>query len=246
MEGIRDGNAREALDQYTGDRYTQHSTGVADGKEGFLAFFLPFLERNPVRDITIARALVDGDGVFVHVFQSLNGGEAKWVTADFFDTDAQDKIVEHWDTIQAFVQPTVSGRSMIDGSSTIGDLERTESNRALVSSYLQDVLVARAYHRMGEFIAADQYHEHSPKVPDGLAGVTDYFANAASPSVHYITIHKLLVQGNFAASLSEVRIEGVDHAVIDIFRMAGGQIVEHWDVAEAIAPRDTWNNSGKF
>ena len=39
LEGIRDGNMREALDEHTGDRYTQHSTGVADGKEGFSAFF---------------------------------------------------------------------------------------------------------------------------------------------------------------------------------------------------------------
>ncbi|MEL6852810.1 MAG: hypothetical protein AAFP92_30145 [Bacteroidota bacterium] len=30
LEGIRDGNAREAVYKYTGDRYTQHSTGVKD------------------------------------------------------------------------------------------------------------------------------------------------------------------------------------------------------------------------
>lgn len=28
LEGIRDGNARHAVETYTGDRYTQHSTGV--------------------------------------------------------------------------------------------------------------------------------------------------------------------------------------------------------------------------
>ncbi len=49
LEGIRDGDARRAVHAYTGDRYTQHSTGVRDGAEGFLAFFEPFLERNPKR-----------------------------------------------------------------------------------------------------------------------------------------------------------------------------------------------------
>ena len=39
MEGIRDGNAKDAVEKYTGARYTQHSTGVRDGKEGFLEFF---------------------------------------------------------------------------------------------------------------------------------------------------------------------------------------------------------------
>ena len=66
MDGIRDGNARAAVEKYTGDRYTQHSTGVRDGVEGFVAFFEPFLERNPVRDIQIVRAIEDGAYVFVH------------------------------------------------------------------------------------------------------------------------------------------------------------------------------------
>ena len=97
LEGIRDGNMREALDKYTGDRYTQHSTGVADGKEGFIEFFAPFLERNPIRDIQVVRAIEDGRYVFCHVYQSLNNGEVKWVTADLFDTDEKGRIVEHWD-----------------------------------------------------------------------------------------------------------------------------------------------------
>ena len=41
LEGIRDGNAREAVTKYTEDRYTQHSAGVADGVEGFVAFSFP-------------------------------------------------------------------------------------------------------------------------------------------------------------------------------------------------------------
>lgn len=39
LEGIRDGNVRAAIEAYSGERYTQHSTGVADGAEGFIAFF---------------------------------------------------------------------------------------------------------------------------------------------------------------------------------------------------------------
>lgn len=248
MEGIRDGHAREALDKYIGDRYTQHSTGVADGKDGFLEFFLPFLERNPVRDISVVRSFVDGDEVFVHVFQNLDNGAAKWVTADFFDTDENDKIVEHWDTIQEFRENTASGRSMVDGPTEIEDLDRTEANRSLVAGFMNDVLVGGAFDRMGEFISAEQYDQHSPDVPDGLSGVTSYFADLAKQgiAVDYVKVHKLLVQGNFAAALSEVRVSGEDHAIIDIFRVSDGKIVEHWDVVEKIAPRDTWNNAGKF
>lgn len=99
LEGIRDGRVREAVTKYTGDRYTQHSTGVADGIEGFVAFFEPFVKRCPARDIQVVRMIEDGPYVFAHVFQDINNGEAKWVTADLFDTDENDKIIEHWDVI---------------------------------------------------------------------------------------------------------------------------------------------------
>ena len=39
LRGIRDGEVQEVLDNYMGDTYTQHSTGVKDGKEGFREFF---------------------------------------------------------------------------------------------------------------------------------------------------------------------------------------------------------------
>ena len=248
MEGIRDGNAREALDKYIGDRYTQHSTGVADGKEGFLKFFTPFLKRNPVRDITVVRSFVDGNQVFAHVFQNLNDGAAKWVTADFFDTDSDDKIVEHWDTIQEFRENTASGRSMIDGPTAVIDLDKTEANRTLVSNFMNAVLVGGAFDRMSDFISAEQYHQHSPDVPDGIAGAGTYFAEQAKKGAAYTyeKVNKLLVQGNFAAALSAAKIGSDDYAIIDIFRVENGKIVEHWDVTEKISPKENWNNSGKF
>ena len=96
LESIRDGNMNDALDKYTGDRYTQHSTGVRDGKEGGIEFFTPFQEHNKVRDIQVVRTFEDGNFVFCHVYQNLGNGEAQWVTADIFDTDEDGKITEHW------------------------------------------------------------------------------------------------------------------------------------------------------
>ena len=70
LEGIRDGNPREAVANYTGDRYIQHSTGVRDGVEGFVEFFETFIEHNPVRDIEIVRTLEYGQYLFVHTHTS--------------------------------------------------------------------------------------------------------------------------------------------------------------------------------
>jgi len=115
LHGIRDRRPREAVTKYTGDRYTQHSAGLKEGIEGFVEFFEPFLTRNPVRDIQIVRSIDDGQYVFVHQFQSLNRGESRWVTMDMFDTDKNDRIIEHWDVIREYVDDTASRHSMIGG-----------------------------------------------------------------------------------------------------------------------------------
>lgn len=248
LEGIRDGNARAALDKYIGERYTQHSTGVADGKEGFLAFFEPFLERNPVRDIQIVRAIEDGQFVFVQAYQSLNHGEAEWVTADLFDTNDDDKIIEHWDVIQEYVGQTASGRTMVDGVVAVEDLEQTEENKRLVRSFAEVVLLGGLFEKAGEYISSEVYHEHSPLAGDGLDGFLAHkrHMKESGRPIRYQSIERLIGQGNFVVLYSDVLIGEEEHAVFDIFRLRGGMIVEHWDAQEKISPKEQWNNSGKF
>jgi len=248
LEGIRDGNAREAVTKYTGKRYTQHSTGVADGVEGFVAFFEPFIKRNPVRDIQIVRSIEDGQYVFVHAYQNINNGEAQWVTADFFDTDEEDKIIEHWDVIQAYAEKTVSGRTMVDGATEIEDIEKTAANKKLVQDFFDIVLLGGDFSKATDYISAEQYHQHNPMVGDGMEGFAKYMKAAAEQGISfaYEKLHLLVGQGNFVATLSHTKVGGEDFCFIDIFRIKDGLIVEHWDVQEKILPKEQWGNSGKF
>lgn len=246
LDGIRDGRPREAVAKYTGDRYTQHSTGVGDGQEGFIAFFEPFVERNPVRDIQIVRALEDGPHVFLHAYQSLNDGEYEWITTDFFDTDADGRIVEHWDVIAPYASRTPSGHTSIDGPTEVEDLDRTEANktvvRALITEALMDAGDPSAFDR---YISADTYVQHSAEVEDGLAPFKSLMLDPARPLV-YDEIVLLVGQGNFVATLCRTRWDGAEQAQVDLFRLEDGLIVEHWDNAEPVPPRDEWANSGKF
>jgi len=248
LEGIRDGNMREALDKHVGDRYTQHSTGVADGKEGFMDFFGPFLDRTPVRDIQVVRAIEDGRYVFCHVYQSLNNGEAKWVTADLFDTDENGRLVEHWDVIAAYVEETASGRSMVDGPTDIEDINKTDENKAIVQGFVDDVLLGGKVDRVTDYISTEQYYQHNPVVEDGLAGFGKHLKEvmASGSATEYVKVHHLIGQGNFVVTYSHTRMRGDDYAFFDIFRLKNDKIVEHWDVQEKIGPQETWNNSGKF
>ena len=248
LEGIRDGNIADALQKYTGDRYIQHSTGVGDGKEGFAAFFAPFVERNPVRQIEVVRAIEDGPFVFLHVYQNLNNGAAQWVTADLFDTDHRDRMIEHWDVIQACVEGTRPGRSMVDGPTKVTDLDKTEDNKTSVREFFDVVLLGGDLDRIADYVSPDHYAQHNPSTDDGLDGFVARMKDleARGTPLRHLKLHKLIGQGNFVVTLSQVRIGTSQYAVFDIFRLQHGLIVEHWDVSEKILPPEQWNNTGKF
>ena len=242
LEGIRDGNVREAVETYTGDRYTQHSTGVADGVEGFVEFFEPFIERCPVRDIQVVRSIVDGDYVFVHVYQDINNGKARWVTTDLFDTDEDDRIVEHWDVISAFADESINGHTQVDGPTEIVDEHLTEPNKALVASFVDDVLMNHRTDTIVDYLG-DGFVQHNPDMPDGIEAFQQFMAGPGRDMI-YRDVFKLIGQGNLVMVYSHVFF-GQELAVFDIFRVEAGKIVEHWDNMEPI-PTGPQPNSGKF
>ena len=65
-------------------------------------------------------------------------------------------------------------------------------------------------------------------------------------SIWYEDIHLVVGCGNFVAVLAKMNLAGTEMAVIDLFRVDDGKIVEHWDVMEEILPPDQWVNSGEF
>lgn len=248
LEGIRDGRVWDALNAHTGERYTQHSTGVGDGQTGFAEFFKTFLARNPIRDIQLVRAIEDGPFVFLHVFQSLNNGESQWVTGDLFDTDGNDRVIEHWDVIQAYETDTMSGRSMVDGPIDIEDLDRTEDNKAIVRAYCNDVLLGRNVDQAATYLSTERFDQHNPTLADGFDGYGASFAQMAGPEpfMRYWKVHRLIGQGNFVVTLSHTQVSRSHYCCFDIYRVKDGKIAEHWDVVEKILCPEDWNNQGKF
>lgn len=242
MEAIRDGNYVEAINRYSGDRYTQHSTPVKDGREGFIEFFTDFVKRNPIRDIEIVRGFEDGRYVFLHVVQTLNDGEFRYVTADIFDTDDHARMIEHWDLIAELDGDPRGERSEVSGPAEVADLEMTGANKSLVERYTSEVLIDGEVDRLDTYVSADLM-QHNPAIADGASGFRRY---ATDTGLRYAQVHRLVGSGNFVVTLAEVEIEGTSHAVMDIYRLDAGRIVEHWDVAEEITPPHTWVNSGKF
>ncbi len=248
LEGIRDGDVRRAVEAYTGDRYTQHSTGVRDGVEGFVEFFEPFVAHNTVRDIDLVRTFVDGRFVFVHAAQSLNNGESKWVTTDLFDTDRNGKIIEHWDVIHELGGTNPGGHNQVDGETAVTDLHLTEDNKAVVRRLLTEAFAENPTSPMSDFISTETYINHNPDAPDGLDALIemDRSSRERGQALYYKQVYRVIGQGNFVVSLAHQIWNGIDYAAFDIFRLENGLIVEHWDNVETLPDPADLVNSGKF
>jgi len=245
LTGIRDGRLDEAMAQHTGARYTQHSTGVKDGQAGFKEFFSEFLERHPERDIRIVRALQDGPNVFLHAYQNLGNGQAEWVTADFFDRDSEGRIGEHWDVIAPYNRFNPSCRSNIDGATEIKDHHRTARNKAHVRDFIETCLIDRRIDLLSDYVDPVAFSQHSPLVGDGL----DAFLKEYDPTHHKLSYQECFMmvgEGNFVATLNRAKWDEQDLCQCDLFRLEDGMIVEHWETAEPVPPRDEWVNTGKF
>lgn len=83
------------------------------------------------------------------------------------------------------------------------------------------------------YVAAD-YIQHNPGLPDGrdaaIQALTPMFSNPGAT----FEIKRILVDGNMAAihlyGRGDPATKGA--AVVDLYRLEGGKIVEHWDVIQ--------------
>ena len=224
-------------------RYIQHNPQTHEGSEGLALLFRRLSKTGP--KVNVVRAFEDGDFFFGHTEYDFASRKIGFEVFRF----ENDQAVEHWDNIQERQGPNKSDRSMVDGPTEAVDLELTESNRAVVRSYVDTVLINGDLDQISNFVDESNFAEHNPHLADGV--LTLRFAleveDESGRRINYHRIHRVLAEGNFVLCVSEGNYAGVHSAFYDLFRLADGKVVEHWDTTENIAPRDEWkNDNGKF
>jgi len=226
------------------EKYIQHNLGVGDG----LAGFGEVMHHAPEGGFkaNVVRAFEDGDFVITHTEYDFFGPKAGF---DVFRFE-EGKIVEHWDNLAEITPPNPSGRTQLDGATTISDLEKTEANKALVTAFITDVLMNGEGEKLPTYINPEHYVQHNSAVADGLDGLgaaLQYFAEKGLV-MEYEKVHMVLGEGNFVLTVSEGKFGAGDHvAYYDLFRLENNQIVEHWDVIQTIPAEAEWkNDNGKF
>jgi len=231
-----------AIDRFFSEPFVQHDPNIADGLPGLRAFVTE-LANSTTTNITIYRTVVDGDLVMLHSkYEGWPGFSGPVIAFDLFRFK-DGKIVEHWGGQTPETGPNPSGHTPVDGPAAVVSRERTEANRALVSSFKQVVTVELCFDRVGEFIDGDHYTQHASKVGDGVARMQARVSGVVKPGAAQVLIpRRYIAEGNFVLALVEARTEPPT-ANYDLFRVENGKIVEHWDVLSVIPPRAHWKNA---
>lgn len=233
--------------------YIQHSPDLPDGWK-------------PVWDLTTQRAKgfssklqkwmgphgFFDNGNYLIMFREVNrGGDtgpSKIFDLMYFDDEG--KYAEHWDMQQPLAKTTVSGNSETGVAAKFTkppvsyDQNTEEANRRLVTSFLNLAFNAKKIKTALDLYADPNYIQHNPLIADGIQGVIDVYSSGEIPARCY-DIQFILAQNDLVWSYSKVTNSQGTFAVVDLFRVRDGKMVEHWDVVQAV-PDEMPHNNGMF
>lgn len=125
------------------------------------------------------------------------------------------------------------------------DVAQEEANRQLVVAFYDQFF---NNHDTTAAVVAEDYIQHNPEVPDGKAPFVGFFTGffAENPNSK-ARIVRSAADGDLVW-LHVHSTNGADdpgQAVVDIFRVEDGKIVEHWDVIQTV-PTEAANPNTMF
>jgi len=138
------------------------------------------------------------------------------------------KIVEHWDVFQPVPEKSANTNTMFPAKGTPVEVSpltpsEVQANAKMVRTFYDDLFNKHDVSVINKYIAED-YIQHNPSVP---------------------TIIRVIAEGDLVVLHSWSRMDKNDRgsAVVDIFRVANGKIVEHWDTVQAVPEKSANKNT---
>jgi predicted SnoaL-like aldol condensation-catalyzing enzyme len=124
----------------------------------------------------------------------------------------------------------------------------SETNKDIVLGLYKAVFEGRVEDAF-RLYAGSPYRQHNPLIEDGMDGLRKFVSWIAStrPDARY-EIKRVFADGDYVILHSHWR--GLSdnprgEAVVDIFRLEGGKVLEHWDVIQPI-PETSANANTMF
>jgi predicted SnoaL-like aldol condensation-catalyzing enzyme len=140
------------------------------------------------------------------------------------------------------------GLSLVAGRAAHAtDAAQLEANKKAVVEFYEKALNQKDFEAASKYLGA-QYIQHNPTVPDGPQGFKTLLdlLRTRFPNAHS-EIKRVFADGDFVIlHVHAVREPGTrGTAIVDIFRLDNGKIVEHWDVRQDV-PEQAANTNTMF
>jgi predicted SnoaL-like aldol condensation-catalyzing enzyme len=122
-----------------------------------------------------------------------------------------------------------------------------EANKKAVLEFYDKALNQKDFDAASKYFGP-RYIQHNPGAPDGIEGFKAFIALRKEKNPNAKSeIKRAFAEGDYVIlhvhGVREPGERGV--AIVDIFRLENGKIVEHWDVIQPI-PEKTANSNGMF
>lgn len=122
-----------------------------------------------------------------------------------------------------------------------------EKNKKMVVDFYNEVFNKHNIDIIPKYVGED-YQQHNPFVADGQKAFMDFFKEdfVKNPNSS-AEIKRVVAEGDTVALHVHSRANSQDKgvAIVDIFRIKNGKIVEHWDVIQEI-PNEAANDNTMF
>jgi predicted SnoaL-like aldol condensation-catalyzing enzyme len=127
------------------------------------------------------------------------------------------------------------------------DSKTLEHNKRLVVNLYEAAINRKDFAAASKYLGAE-YRQHNPGAADGPAGLRGYIdlLIARYPKQKGEIKQEIAEGDRVVLHVHSRRFDGSpDRAIVDIFRVADGKVVEHWDVIQFI-PETAENPNGMF
>jgi predicted SnoaL-like aldol condensation-catalyzing enzyme len=122
-----------------------------------------------------------------------------------------------------------------------------EANKKTVVAFYEAAINQKDFAAASQYLGP-RYTQHNPTAPDGPEGLRGFlqFLRERFPQSHS-DIKRVFADGDFVIlHVHAVREPGArGAAIVDIFKLENGKIVEHWDVRQDV-PETAANSNGMF
>jgi predicted SnoaL-like aldol condensation-catalyzing enzyme len=123
---------------------------------------------------------------------------------------------------------------------------QTEKNKKIAVAFLTMIFNEHKVEEAFQLYSVPDYKQHNPYAASGAKAAIDFFVPYFKQNPEARTdIKRVIAEGDLVAIHNNSKSNAKDrgNAVVDIFRLENGRVVEHWDVVQPVPEKSANSNT---